>query len=164
MDGDPGTRRYKWFRPRQAVRGSTQDQTANNYWTGALYNNSTGPSVLVVRDLRWFPLNHNIFYLTYYQGRLAGTNLPAQPYFPGDATPAGLVDWSDQGSTLGAYDYSFVQPSGRWVAWWPHDFPIAIVPPGWSFVGQSQAKGEDGTLSLVWEVVSIDELEYMYVL
>src|SRR5215470_9005811 len=47
------TRRYKWFRPRQANRGYTPLVTPTNHLTAYLYNQGTGAQVLVVRQVYW---------------------------------------------------------------------------------------------------------------
>jgi len=162
MEGDPGTRRYKWFRPRQAARGGVPLTTATNYATTALYNNSTGSTVLVVRDWQCSQGGDGNYtaQFGYYQGRLTGTNYPATPLFPGDAVPNGLVDYSDQPHILPA-EYA----NCGWItlsAYWPHDFPFAILPPGWSLFLQAPAKTTILSFGIVWECVSIDELDYFY--
>ena len=162
MEGDTGTRRYKWFRPRQAARGGVPTTTASSahFATIGLFNSSTGPTVLVVRDWSaWLPSSTIVVLTGYNQGRLSGTNYPASRLFPGDPSPAGLLDYSNQAGKL-AGDYT-LEASLNWIMW-THDFPIAVVPPGWTLFFQHQSAANPLAVSLLWEEVSIDELEYFY--
>jgi hypothetical protein len=162
VEGDPGTRRYKWFRPRQAYRGGAPvtNPGGGKFATISLYNASTGPLVLVVRDLNWGSTSGAAASLGYKQGRLSGTAGVVTPLFPGDHAGAGLVDFQAAAAVL-VGEYAYESPALTQGAW-PHDFPLAIVPPGWAFFVCNQSAASPMGAGLIWEEVSIDELEFMY--
>lgn len=159
-EGDQGTRRYKWFHPRQAARAGSPSVAgvSSKFVTIALYNSSTGPTVLVVRRVL-FTANQ-LYGMFYVQGRLTGTNYPAARLWPGEPAAAGLVD-SSQAGAAGAYD-SYLTPGDVGLGAGGDTIPIAIVPPGWSFVLQNSAADTAAGVSFVWEELSIDELEYFW--
>ena len=161
-EGDPGTRRYKWFRPRQAARGGVPATTAGSgkFATISLYNSSTGPRVLVIRDWSISSTVGHVHGAGYNQGRLSGTAGVVTPFFPGDRAPAGLVDYQAANAAL-TPDYYVENLSGSSMQWF-HDFPFAIVPPGWAFYIQCVTANTNIDGGFIWEEVSIDELEYFY--
>ncbi len=169
MANDPGpsdwnnpARRYKWFRPREAMRGQATPSTAGagDYNTKALYNDSTGPIVLVVRHWNCQVTAAGVVNFFYNQGRLTGTNYPAQPLYPGDALKNGLVDYS-QPSSAGTPDFAiYLGAAGMEI--WRHEYPFAILPPGWSLVIQAGSTAAVMGAAFLWECVRIDELDYFY--
>ncbi len=160
MEGDPGTRRYKWFRPRQAARGGIVSHTPTNFGTVSLYNPSTGPHVLVVRTWRHQAAANITYVWGYNNGRLSGTAGNVAPLFPGDAKPQGLVDYQDAAATItGDFEEKSVA-SG--LLFWPHNFPFACIPPGWCLFVQGQSSASPIDCSFEWEAVEIDELEFYY--
>jgi len=139
-EGDPGTHRYKWFRPRQAARGGVPQTSVagGKFGTVSLYNSSTGPTVLVVRDWVLYSSDSKAAIFGYNQGRLSGTNYPSVPMFPGDGARAGLVDYQAANAALTG-DYQINTATGV-PFFWSHDFPFAVIPPGWAlFVSQKTA-------------------------
>lgn len=49
------------------------------------------------------------------------------------------------------------------LSWWTHDFPFAVIPPGWSLVFTNPATKPDTLyLSMVWEAIYADELDFMW--
>lgn len=169
MANDPGpsdwnnpARRYKWFRPRQAARGGIAYNAgaASKFTTGALFNSSTGRALLVVRNWHVYQSGVNGSHFGYYNGRLTGTNYPAQSFFPGDSAPAGLVDGSQQAAALALTEY---QIGGNDVTnSWPSTLPFAVLAPGWSLVCQAVNSNSAMLVSFLWEEVAIDELDYFY--
>ena len=169
MANDPGpsdwnnpARRYKWFRPRQAARGGVPKTTpsAGTFFTVSLYNSSTGATVLVLRDWSISGAGANLTALGYNKGRLTGTNYPAQSFFPGDSAPAGLVDYQAAAAALTGDYYTTLNSTAGGL--WPHDFPFAIVPPGWAFFMCITIAAAFGQAGFLWEEISIDELDYFY--
>jgi hypothetical protein len=162
MEGDPGTRRYKWFRPRQAYRGGVPATTAGLglFATISVYNSSTGPTVLVIRDWSVAATAAITLNTGYNQGRLNGTPGGVTPLFPGDRAGAGLVDYQAAGAVLSA-DYRMANAVLTSMGWL-HNFPFAIVPPGWAFFIQQQSANKLISGGFLWEEVSIDELEYTW--
>jgi hypothetical protein len=154
------TRRYKHFRPREAARALKAQGTPTNKATISLFNNSTGPRVLVVRD---FTLNGTAadVIATSYQQQQIGTSqgfvaslLPSQP------PPSGLLASIDT-ATAYAGDYQLALSSlGIFV--WQHDFPYAVIEPNFSLVFQCTTTAHALTASLVWEAISIDELDWFW--
>ena len=159
MEFENPTRRYKWFRPRQAARGEI-GISAVNYATAQLYNDSSGPSILVVRDLRVIDESGNSRQQLYYsQTKLSINNGTKTPLMPGEAAPAGLLGTQDL-PALATFDFMFAD--GTDVGSWIHDFPLAIIPPGWALNAQIGTLAHLLYISVVWEVVSIDELDFIY--
>lgn len=169
MANDPGpsdwnnpARRYKWFRPRQAFRGGIPSTTAGagKFATFSLYNSSTGPIVLIVRDWQFVGGSASMVF-GYNQGRLAGTAGTQNRLVPGDAAGAGLVDYQAANAALTTTDYHLpIVPTAA--NQWMHDLPFAVVPPGWAFFLQCSTAATAITGALLWEEIAIDELDYFY--
>ena len=151
-------RPYKTFRPRQASRGGKAVGTATNYATVSLYNNSTGPYVLVVRH--WMmngAANANIA-ASYQQGQIGSSQGLVTPMIPSEATQAGLIASIDTATQYPGDTGIALAAAGE--AEWYHEFPFAFIPPKWSQVWQTTTIGQALTVVAVWEAILIDELDY----
>lgn len=146
--------RYSDFWPLQGMKGAGTG-TGANFPTVALFNNSTGANYLVVREN--FTIATTAFVLQggYVQGRLSGTNFPAQPLVPTEKLQAGLVDFSNQAAALA--EISLYGNSA-----WFHDFPLAIIPPGWSWAWQSASAGDTIKVSFQWEAVDAQQIRPLF--
>jgi len=161
-EGDPGTRRYKWFRPRQAHRGTTGQlgAVAAHGSLGELYNSSSGPTVLVVRGLVIAATATTLVNCGNSAARLTTNNVRSAAYFGSNPAGAGIVDGSSALPVITTFDFQFVAATTFTPVF--ADFPLAIVEPGWSFYVQDNTANQAFGASFIWEEVSIDELEYFY--
>jgi hypothetical protein len=152
-------RRYKWFRPRQAMRGVIGITPSTNYGTVSLFNNSTAAQLLVVRDFFVITGTAGIVDIILYQGSLGSAGGQMQPVVSGDAVTAGQLYSLDDASILTA-DYAvntaYNQPR------WGHEFPFQILQPGWSLVFQFATKTVLIDLSIMWEAILAEELDYLW--
>lgn len=159
MDGDNPTRRYKWFRPRQAARGSLTTDAPTNKATVSLFNDSKGSYVLVVRAFTVdSAAGHPIAagYLQGAQGSAAGT---VSPLWAGEATMRGSLYYLDTATAL-TPDWTFETGINQGYVAYP--FPFAIIPPGWNLTFQNTTATEALTVNILWEAVFPDELDWLY--
>ncbi|SRR5579884_77072 len=161
MEGENPTRRYKWFRPRQAYRGTLKFQADLNFSTIFLYNSSTGPTLLVVRHVSPGKTNHEATWaLGNYQGvqgTQAGTISPMYP-----TNPAGA-------GQLYQYDDPNIEPADFYFnedvifSFMPDAFPFAVLPPGWSLMTQAVDQVQSPfAVNFIWEEIAVDEIDYVY--
>lgn len=154
------TRRYKHFRPREAVRASKAVAAPTNHATISIFNNSTGPRILVVRDLFVQGSANDLVAMSYQTGQVGSSQGLVQPYLPSSQTLAGLIAGIDT-LTVYAADYTIALSSLGTYEWY-HDFPWAVIEPGFSLVVQAVTVAHATTVSAVWEAVSIDELDFFW--
>jgi hypothetical protein len=158
-EGDNPTRRYKWFRPRQAAWGFAQISAPTNFGTVSLYNNSGGAQYLVLRDWRAINISNNRVSMFYAVGAQGSSFMSGQSFMPDQPQLPGVCYDLDAGSatsTAFKFDQNVQQ------AWWPHDFPLAILPPGWSICFQNQSNATFMGGSFMWEAIFADELDFMW--
>jgi hypothetical protein len=153
-------RKYKSFRPRQAVRALKATGTPTNNATVGLFNNSTGPYILVVRDLTILGTVSDVIAASYADAQIGTSQGKVQSMLPTAAVQNGLLASVDTATLFpGDYDLS-LSTTGVWE--WEHDFPFAVIEPGWSLVFQDPTVAHAITVSLVWEAIQIDQLDYFY--
>jgi hypothetical protein len=154
------TRRYKWFRPRQAIRGSIVSPTPTNWGTLWLFNDTTGSQYIVLRDVapRVDASSANFYF--FRQGK-AGTIQTGHlyPYVASTAKRAGIFYFSDEASQF-TDDQVVTTLVGSMV--WLHQFPIIVLEPGSSFVIQANNAGQSVGVIAVWESIEADELDYAF--
>lgn len=152
-------RRYKWFRPRQAALGF-----ANPSGTGplaaALYNNSTGAQLIVIRSVQWgegggFAGGFAMQLIHGTNGTLVG---PGVPFITGDNIPAGRI-YANNGPVT-------ITPQMSWSAFSSGivtTLPIAILQPGWSavFSDINSSGAVSADVGFLWEAIEPDELDYL---
>jgi hypothetical protein len=159
MEGDNPTRKYKWFRPRQAWYGRAQANGPTNYGTVSLFNDTLGSELIVLRHVAFLNMGNvriAMFHQPGAQGTFASNGLPL---VPGTAKRAGGIYTSDQATnqSTGLYfDCNTNQVE------WRHDFPIAIVPPQYSVSFQCQTAATTTTVTFMWEAILEDELDYLF--
>jgi hypothetical protein len=158
MEGQNPTRRYKWFRPRQAARG-TENAGATNYATVRLYNDSTGPVILVVREVVWLT-GAGTLSIAMGQGSIgvAGAFGSIQNLIPGTARIPGKLLVNDD-AALQVPDYVF--STGAPYASWLHDFPFTVIPPNWHLAMQNRSQGVSCLVGVMWEAILADQLDFM---
>jgi hypothetical protein len=158
-EGENPTRRYKWFRPRQAVRGSGIISSPTNYGTVSVWNSSTARDLLVIRLI--FIYTGDGFGTTAgtVQGQQGTANGVQNPIWPGEAALAGQICTLDSAAQITS---DFASSFGTALDPKFFIYPIAILPPNWSFVVQHTAKNNALSVSFVWEAVQPDELDFMW--
>jgi hypothetical protein len=129
---------------------------ATNFGTHQLYNSSTGDRVLVVRS---FSLNgtsnaSQAAVLT-QQGAL-GTHAGAEyPVWAGERQSAGQHWYVDNASKL-TVEY-FLVPAANYQFITNINAPLAVLPPGWSFIAQANATAQTTKAQFIWEELRIDD-------
>ena len=152
-------RQYHGFRPRQAARGQGSISGVVNRPTVSLFNNSTGPYVIMVRWFSWIPVSNQLLITGYLQGTPPGTLQTVVPLVPGDATPTGQIFASDS-ATLITTDFTW-QGQVNFPVVYPATFPLAVLLPGWAWITQGPAAATPWTVGFFWEWIAIDELDYI---
>ncbi|SRR6266446_2939105 len=157
MEGENPTRRYKWFRPRQAARGyGAPTQASPNTQSVSLYNNARVTHALVVRAIA--TASSAIAMVTESrQGVLGTLAMGAVAIFAGEAALPGQV-FTNSGE--GQLSPDFLVPNNGDQSW-NHDFPFSILPPGWSLRVQPSGGSGDIQVSFLWEALTIDELDFL---
>lgn len=153
------TRRYKWFRPRQAARGRARLAGPINTATVALFNNALGRKVMIVRAMQLGGSGGSNVVTSYQKGSFGGAPGIVQPLVPESQTPPGLLTTLDS-VTVYPGDFSIANAAAG-DAWWEHDFPFAVIPSGWSLVLQQGAVTRTIDCSLMWESIDEDQLDFM---
>lgn len=153
-------RRYRSFRPRQALRGFKASGVPTNLATIGLYNNSTGPQVIMVRDVQLSGTANDVVALSYQPLQLGGTIGKVQIFDSSGAPQAGLINGVDT-ATVYAPDYEFALGSfGNFQ--WDHDFPIGLLIGGVSIVFQCTTAAHALNVSVMWEAIAVDELDFTF--
>lgn len=151
-------RHFRDFRPREAMRGFKASGVPTNLATIGLYNNSSGPSVLVIRDVQLSGTANDVVALSYQPLQIGGTSGKVQPVDSSGAPQSGLINGVDT-ATVYAGDYQFALGSfGNFQ--WTHDYPLALLIGGVSLVLQCTTAAHALNVSVLWEALSIDELDY----
>ena len=154
------TRRYKHFRPRQASRGMKASGVPTNLATISLFNDSTGPYVLVLRDFTLYGTASDNVQVSYARGQIGSSQGLVSALLPSEAIQNGRIasidtatvypgDYAIPLSTLGAYE-------------WYHDFPFAVIQPNYSLVFQGTTAAHAVTVACVWESILVDELDFFW--
>jgi hypothetical protein len=154
------TRRYKHFRPREALRGSKGVAAPTNHATISIFNDSTGPRILVLRDILVTGTANDLVATSYQPGQIGTSQGLVAPYLPSSGTLGGKIAGIDT-ATAYAADYTIALSSLGAYEWY-HDFPYAVVEPGFSLVFQAITVAHATTVSAVWESISIDELDFFW--
>lgn len=137
------------------MRGAVVITSPTHFATAALYNNSTGAYVLVVRDLNavtnGFPIVASL------HGTIGTHTGTEAPLITGEAVGPGLVYSLDDASAI-TPDYAL----GSFTQF--HDFPYAVIYPGWSLVVQDTvaAVTVPAPYAFIWEYIEPDELDWLY--
>jgi hypothetical protein len=152
-------RRYKAFRPRQAVIGSRNTGTPTNLATVALFNNTSGPYWLVVRDATISGTASALVHAGYVQGQVWTASGVIQNMIITDAQLPGTIGSVDT-ATVFASAYLLTLPNGLW--FWQHEMPWAVIAPGFSWVVQAVVVAQGIQASFIWEAIFPEELDFLY--
>lgn len=151
---------YELFRPRQGVRGRSITGTPTNLATVGLWNNNRGRSYLVVRDVTIAGTANDTVGTSFQPGQVGSTAGLVAPMVANEAVEPGLMNSVDT-ATVYPGDYAFAL-SSTGVFWWQHDFPFAVIIPNYTLVFQDSTAAHGMTVSLIWEVIEADQLDYFY--
>lgn len=160
MEGENPTRRYKWFRPRQAAWAYTPTQSAPvNFGAIALYNNSSGVHLLVVRNF-YNNLDSTSAYNVFRRQSNAGTVLPNAIFrlIPGEAAPPGQLIFSDEALVT----TGIIADTNVTSIPWGSVAPMMILPPGWAIVMQARTQAQGVGFGYLYEFLEPDELDYAF--
>lgn len=153
-------REYRLFRPRQAMRGRATSGTPTNRATISLYNNTTGRATLAVRDVTISGTASDTIAIQYAQGQVGSTAGQQAALVANEAIYPGLLAWIDT-TTVFSGDY-VAALTAQGAFWWQHDFPFGVVQPGFSLVFQDTTAAHAITVSLIWEAIEIDQLDWFF--
>jgi hypothetical protein len=124
-----------------------------------LYNNASQGYVLVVRAYSIGPaaaLPVNLGYLNQPAASPSGANI--QPVLPDRGLLAGQLLFSHGAVLPGDYvDYQGSSARALSV-----DYPIAVIPPGWSFFFITQVVSQALTVSVLWETLTPGQFTEQY--
>lgn len=156
--------RPRAFRVRQAARGSI-NISPTNHGTLGIFNNASVDRVIVVRD--WvlsaatgmFPPPVGF---TYYQGMPGAVGGTVNSIDPTAGAIAGQL-WSLDTTLTYNLDYCvWGAGNGAQSNPWVHEYPFALLPPGWSLLAQNPDNGSATALSVIWEAVKAEDIDYLY--
>ena len=153
-------RPYRWFHPRQSMRGRSTTGTPTNRATVSLYNNAVGRSTLVVRDVTISGTASDTVAIQYAQTQIGTTAGQQAAMVANEAIYPGLMAWVDTATTFSGDYVAALTAQGAF--WWQHDFPFAVVQPGFSLVFQDTTAAHALTVSLIWEAIEIDQLDWFF--
>jgi len=153
-------RPYRFFHPRQAMRGRATSGTPTNHATVSLYNNSTGQATLAVRDVTISGTASDTVAIQYAQTQIGTTAGQQAALVANEAVTPGLMAWID---TATVYSGDYVAAlTAQGAFWWQHDYPFALVQPGFSLIFQDITVAHALTVSLIWEAIEIDQLDWFF--
>ena len=152
------TRRYTWFRPRQAARGLKVTGTPVNRATVSIFNSSTGPQYLIVRDIRIAGTASDSIQASFQNGQIGTSQGLVAPMVSGDAAPMGLIASIDTATAFAGDNSLDLGTQGTFT--WYHDYPFAVIQPGVSLVLQDPTVAHGITVSAIWEAILSDQLDF----
>lgn len=157
-EGENPNRRYKWFRPRNAARGVITLTGPTNNATLSLFNNSTGPHVLIVRAFMVSMTTAHLALVARQQGAQGTQGGQVVPLVAGEGARAGQLYSLDTATAL-TPDY-LVPAQFNWPAF-GLDLPFEVLLPQWSLSFQDTTAAETMRLAVLWEAVQADQLDYL---
>jgi len=157
-DFENPTRKYKYFRPRQAFRG-TANLTPTNLPSFALYHTGLNATVLIVRYWE-LTLAAAATVLTAIQRGVYGNKvMTGVGIVPETAAPAGNVNSLDTATAItGDASPAVVPPVYGWI----QDYPFTVLQPGCSLIVQGQTVAQAARVTFFWEEILIDQLDFLY--
>ena len=137
-----------------AWQGATVTASAGDFSTIALYNNSIGDRLLVVHHLEASVGAAALISFAIVQGQLgtvSGTPInvtSGQPQLTGQLSTA-------SSTALPSPSYNVrLQTTVPWL--WPHEYPFAVLTPGWSLAIYHNTAAAQLWGSFYWEAVQAD--------
>lgn len=141
--------------PRRCMRGGVLRFTPANLGTVGLYNNSTGPELLVLWYLSWSTQN-GLAVMGIQRGIVGTAQSTIAPLVTGETIYAGQVTKGDTATAVNA-DLMPYFPSYESTTLHP-TLPWAILQPGWSFLIQDNTTGDAMNASFIWQSIHSEDL------
>ena len=149
--------------PRRCAVGYGSPETTGTP-TVSLYNNSTGAHLLLVRDFqcRYKATDPVEIDVAIVQGVYNGSTFAMHgvPIFSGAPQPPGDIYVLDDPDSISLV-FAFTTGSTP-APLWTHDFPLAVIGPGYSWVAQGGAAATGFNLQIFWEWMTPDDFEHYY--
>jgi hypothetical protein len=148
------------FKPSRAAFGtSTDGSDGTNAPFYSLYNDSTAAYLLAVMDYGTNPgSSGGIQAIVVAQGKLGSNPQQGQALVTGRGNLPGQVLSGVVASPPGMNIFF----GGGGGPQWYHDYPIAVLSPGWSFTVYSQAMSTPWAGSFIWQYITPDELDALF--
>jgi hypothetical protein len=148
-------RAYRGFHPRQAASSAFYPGAPTTNATHQLFNNSSGAQWLILRNIHFISVGSLSGGL--HQSAVGAISGAVQPIIP---TEAGLPGqhWYIDGTITNPVSYTF--PQSTTSTPWPHDYPIALIPPGWAFWVQDRTAADACVGGFFWEAVNSEEVDF----
>ena len=153
----PWRKEHVDFRVLAAARGGVAPTTPTNFGTVSLFNNNPASYFLILRAWQWGAVASASWGVGYTQSRLTGTPGVVTPLVAGEATPPGLVDYSDQAAAL-AVDWTSPALPSSFSALWTLDIAFAALRPGWSIYFTQLTTAKVTGAGFIWEFRAPDDL------
>ena len=137
-----------------AFNGANQAGVAAQFSLISVYNNSTARDFVVVHhfDFSIAAIGAGGFYLA--EGQVGASVGGDQVVVPGEAQPAGVMQTTTIAALPGGRTHTLVGASLSYQ--WPHEYPVAVLLPGWSFVIYNGTVNVGLNASIWWEGVRAD--------
>jgi len=120
-----------------------------------LYNNSTGPELVVVHHVAVLCSNAPLAYVNQFQGKFTTLTGPGISTVSSEAAIAGQV----YNQTIAAIPTGSMQliPVVGSTSWsWTHEYPFAVLLPGWSLAFYAGTVNISMVVDFWWEAVKAE--------
>lgn len=159
-EGVNPTRRYRWFRPRQAAWAAASTTSATNRPVVFLYNNSPN-QYIVIRSVLVSPAQNGTVNGAIVQGGNTGTPSNAVvPFIGAEGLPPGQLFVQDT-TDVTPFIFSFT-PSVNVLTQLMPIYPLAILPFGYSLRVWLLLNTQTITVSYLYEHIYPDELDFFW--
>lgn len=148
-----------WHKPARMAYASNTSANVSNFNFVSLFNDSNGPYLLAVHDA--FLVGSNAAAV---QGFVVGSSKL------GSSPVQGISLLTGEGAIPGQVLSGFVAalPTVGLFNWcqgvsgWLHEWPFAVLRPGWALTMYPQAVNTAINAGFIWEYLTPDELENLY--
>lgn len=147
------------FKPRRCARGfASIDKDSTLMQTVSLFNDSTGPYYLAVRDFFINIGTQSAVYTDLVAGAHGTLFGRGAPIVPGEPTPPGAL-YTELVAAAPTPDYEVGTGVTNLVPW-VHNFPYTILQPGWSLRFTANTANAQGLeLSIFWQYCRAEEID-----
>lgn len=145
-------------RPLNMARGYGNPPNPTNTAYVALHNNSPGSHLLAIHDFVFIAPGEtdaetDIGAVHGLKGTLVTSGF--EPFVTGQPMPFGEIYYGDVSSNVPTYE---IRSHDATPLWWTHDWPFAILQPGWSMVWYADSSAQSIAVSITWEQITAEEL------
>jgi hypothetical protein len=145
-----------WYIFKVAATKLYQPAAGGQYSYVGLYNNATDGSLLYVVHAAMGGLTADTSFFGQFYGNLFTTTSQTHSLYPPTATPPGIVgSWTSATDLfnvpgLGTPAYCEVGSHNDTTWEWPADFPMAVIPPGYTAAFERRTIAVDLEASFWW--------------